>query len=683
MVADRDHVAAVVPAFAADGRSSWTGAQTPVTLDAYHLWRFRTGAPLDFEDLALALHSRPPGGVPGLGYARLDHRAGDGIHQLRVRGPLAPPLRAGESADAPLSGPVAASMAALRQPRMVHGRAALQMPHYGDAWVADPEGNPGGWGATINRDPRHRAAAGLGMWCGIDQQDLIAGAAADRAGALPVADQQIRALTAGIGAAESLWVRRLPETAAARTALFGPALGRVLAADPDTGAATGTVLGAITGPAGGDRPLPPALFSSAARRVLRPGTARSRRAAPGATAPSAVLDAANDCTRMRIPDPPAGCPALGTFGQDPFAEPPSSDAVRERLVDAIRYQGWYGDEWYAERVPLDRAADFLRDVASGDRSRLEAWAEEPGGGELPPVDGPIDGVVGSRPTSPCHPVGVDLLDPVLVDGFRPISGPGPKRVVDTIGGLDPAQPLAPPEICPDLDLPAWRFLRARSTYWLLPGADGIADGDVVALSTNQRFVDAFLVGLNTQVLGELRWRNIPVRAGCTPLRRFWDRLTPGGASRSTDIVGVHKWPPASPLGDPTHSAEPAERLVLAIRSPLFRQYPATLIYLTPAATRADGRPDWTRDAPLAQRTFPVFSGEIRSDLVFFGFPVAASELARLWVVVEEAPRGYRFHTRAKRPAAWSGTPHGGAAAADAFAGPTRVLLRGTDFLDAA
>ena len=63
----------------------------------------------------------------------------------------------------------------------------------------------------------------------------------------------------------------------------------------------------------------------------------------------------------------------------------------------------------------------------------------------------------------------------------------------------------------------------RSREWLLPGVGQLPDNCVIALQSDPIFIDAYLAGLNTQLLGELRWRNIPVATGCTPIRRFWDR----------------------------------------------------------------------------------------------------------------------------------------------------------------
>ena len=42
-----------------------------------------------------------------------------------------------------------------------------------------------------------------------------------------------------------------------------------------------------------------------------------------------------------------------------------------------------------------------------------------------------------------------------------------------------------------------------------------------------------MLGLNTEALAELRWRNIGVATGTTPLRRFWDRCPALQATAAT------------------------------------------------------------------------------------------------------------------------------------------------------
>ena len=67
---------------------------------------------------------------------------------------------------------------------------------------------------------------------------------------------------------------------------------------------------------------------------------------------------------------------------------------------------------------------------------------------------------------------------------------------------------------------------------------------MIALESDPIFIDAYLAGLNTQLLGELRWRNIPVATGCTPIRRFWDRADT--ADRRAGSTTSSAWRPGRP-----------------------------------------------------------------------------------------------------------------------------------------
>ena len=258
------------------------------------------------------------------------------------------------------------------------------------------------------------------------------------------------------------------------------------------------------------------------------------------------------------------------------------------------------------------------------------------------------------------------------------------RVLSTISGLDD-QPLSPPELCPDLDIPAWQFLRDYNPNWLLPGSGTLAENGVVAMETNPLFVEAFLLGVNTQIVGELRFHNIPIKTGCTPLRQFWARTDPAAETYDDNIVGVRNWPAASPLGSTAHQTPAAASadLVVMFRTPLFRRYPQTVVYLTPSAL-VGGEPDWDGEPDFANRILPSFQGAITADIVFFGFDLDPPQGRRHWVVLEEPPHGFQFFSKADTvnwPAARVTkftTANNGADFADAsFADPYRVMIRGT------
>lgn len=696
--AGTDYLAVVVAAYDAQGRPQWDGSG-PVTVPAYDHWRFRTGVPAgSFEELAARLR---PGAAPATtGRAPLRYPRLDSAPTLEIRGALVAATADDPPPDDPLPDAIADDMAGLRLPaRDEQGRPIVTLPRYGDAWDASaPEA--AAWARTLNGDPRHRGAAGLGLEVGIRFQEQLVTDALQHLGALAEARQRVRNVVMGLAASRSLWRRRVPADPVERLWLLGPALPR-LTTDQ------GTVADLVTAD---DRALPRGVFSAAARRVLRPGPVRTA-LVRGAVSPGAVMAATNKAPA----EPPSsvdGVP-LETIGLREFDQA-RKETVRAGRVSPVALLAAAQD--LAARVDpsvqaeagqlvtaLRRAAEARRPAPWGRALAVLATAdaETLGGGRDRgrKVEQLRAGLAGMRGRFGEHADDADLTelirqlgpstaaDPavaeVQVDGvadavaaaFDPTGprAPAVLRVLETIEGLDPDQPLAPPERCVGLGRALWADVERAFEEWLLPGVGLVPEDAVISLETNPVFTDAFLCGVNTQLLAELRWRNIPVATGCTPLRRFWDRVDPAAASRVDDIVGIHAWPGDSPLGDLSHRPAGASGrdLVVAVRGRLFLRYPATIVYLQSAVHGSAA--DFDQDpAAGAGRILPGFQGRLGSDIAFFGFSgFAASAMAKHWLVFEEAPSGYRF---ANDSGTVASTGHEWAAAALAM--PVRVLIRG-------
>ena len=156
-----------------------------------------------------------------------------------------------------------------------------------------------------------------------------------------------------------------------------------------------------------------------------------------------------------------------------------------------------------------------------------------------------------------------------------------------------------------LDRPAWADLgRVSSPEWLLPGV-GELDPQRCdrAWQRNPAFIDAYLAGLNTQLLSELHWRNIPVASGCTPIRRFWDRAdTASGERRQRRdggrLVAGHgrarrRLPPAKRRNRRANSSSPSGATCSC-------GYPATVVYLR-SAVHAPSTGARLRSRPAGRR----------------------------------------------------------------------------------
>ncbi|RVU20943.1 hypothetical protein EOT10_26830 [Streptomyces antnestii] len=705
LLPDTAYVAALVPAFDESGGFAWDPAagQVPAGLPAFRTWRFWTGPAGDFETLAFAL---TPAAVPGLGRAPLAYRRGALAEDLEVPGAItglggAPDGPAEAAARADLIA-YEAAVQALAATDPLH-RQVVQPPRYGLPWTADPQAT--GWGGELNADPRLRGTAGLGTWMGIEGQQELLDAATAQLGGVRAAAHLIEGLACGLLAAQSLWTRRLPAEPARQVHLLAPLMRRMRTAG-------GTAMGAVTGP---DSPLDPALFSSAARRALHRGRAAVRHSASGVVGRDELLAAANRCP-PRPPRLPRGLPHADTLGQALGQGPVEAPSVLD-----LRPLGWGTERAVEDLTGRTIDEDFFTDLAeltaaieaehgrcglhvlllqdhmgetatrellvAATRACLFATGWEPNADPPPVGDHPVDigrlrgavgGMLAAPPPDPCLPVGIDEVAAVVTQAVDPhgADAPARRRVGSRIGGL-PIGDLRPPEVPLGLDFPTWTLLRDQAKQWLLPGLERLPRDSIVALRTNPRFVDAYLTGLNQQLLGELHWRNVPVDRTGTPLLMFWGHVDFAQGRRVAEIRPVAAWDAATALGDVQHQVrQPGdttgkEDLVIVFRSDLFWRYPATQVYLVRAqATDAadDATLSTTPDFALPAggrdaRVFigPTFQGAVSRDVVFFAFDVDPAELAQFWLVLDEPPSELRFRARDGQ----TGTPLGGTAASAA------------------
>ena len=700
-----DYLAVVVPAYDVSGSLSWTGADA-ATVPVYDFWRFHTAVPAgSFEDLAARLQ---PGDAPSTtGRSQLHYPRLADAPTLDTFGALVARTDDGTIAEDPLPPEVEADLADLRLPQHdPQGRPIVTLPRYGDAWdVKAPDESA--WGQALNLDPRHRGIAGLGLAIGITAQEDLVDEVTANLGALQEARQRVRNLSLGLAASRSLWQQRVPADPTERLWMLGPSMPRLVTPG-------GTVAELATAD---DRTIPRGTFSAAAKRVVRGGPARTALAAAPPT-PAELVVSAN----REPPPPPAGIDGLPlnpaglrtldnarrqtiqsghlntatlvAAATDLAAS--SAAALRPaatQFATAIKEAGQTGKPVpWAPALALLAAADagviaqsrdptITTTVVGRGISALHGTVGTHG--DPTDVTGMLAELEPLQPADPAlQPVTVDALATGVAAAFDPSAddAPAATRVLATItGGVDPEQPLAPPEPCIGLDRPAWKDLADAFADWLLPGLGQLPNNSVIALQSNTIFIDSFLTGLNTQLLGELRWRNIPIATGCTPIRRFWDRTDTSSGERADDIVGVTAWPKTSALGDQAHRPPSAtgRDLVIAVRGELLLRYPTTLVYLQSAVPAGATTADFDNDpADDAARTLPGFRGRIGADVVFFGFPgLDETALADNWLVFEEPPAGYQFANNAQTAAT---TGHEWAIAT--LAQPVRVLIRGDSLI---
>jgi len=214
------------------------------------------------------------------------------------------------------------------------------------------------------------------------------------------------------------------------------------------------------------------------------------------------------------------------------------------------------------------------------------------------------------------------------------------------GYLRPESTLVTVMAHPVFAEPMYRALRDISSEFLAPNLGLIPNNTISLLETNQRFIEAYMVGLNDEMGRELLWREFPTDQRGSYFRQFWDvgdvvtrdtSQTPAQVEEALlDVAKLHTWAPDSLLG--THAsrplpsgAEPGEsRLVLVVRGDLLKKYPTAVIYAQQAKWGLDEEGRQVRvldeDNPAQSIKTPIFKAEIDPDVRFLGFDLTKSEV---------------------------------------------------------
>lgn len=329
------------------------------------------------------------------------------------------------------------------------------------------------------------------------------------------------------------------------------------------------------------------------------------------------------------------------------------------------------DQERARRVAVHDgrlAADLVRDVTPPpDYAPAEAPASgaprtlpgvPPGGpAPAPAVIAAMQTALGTmfdRMTPPTEPIrtmiqaDLDGLSATLVRKLDPrVTLAQAYRDRYTLAGAtlwQPDDPLEPILAGPEFPQPMYRPLADLDNEWLLPGFDKIPPNSATLLKTNQRMIEAYMVGVNHEMARELLWREYPTTQRATYFRQFWDTAgyaaPPGGGltpEQLRDITPIHTWRPPTDLKE--HSPRPPvpggspDYLVLFIRGDLLRRYPNTEVYAVkakwggPQEGRIIDDPAPNNDAEAAQKiAHPLFSGFMNPDANFFGFALTQEEV---------------------------------------------------------
>jgi len=565
------------------------------------------------------------------------------------------------------------------------------------------------WFQDLNESPHHRVPAALGTNAvQNDQQALMASAWQQVDGLLEI-NQHIRQAQLAREASLQSWRRHVHSIRLDRPGKVLQIASAIFGRVRSTGGKT--VLDAIRKSPIPDgffdpvwrritRPLGPL-----GRRQGRPGLDPPP---PGHDTVDQVNDGSLTPT-PQLPEMPSGGigPGAGGPGECPHCiSPQVADAIANltpaaayRLGEKLFLEGWhyagYGALWRVAVMRLgllvveaaatpDGLNAFKRRVRRHCTGALtpEDIEEAPpvGGGWTPsePVPDPAGPLPPPAPEGePPGPAEQDFRDAaeVLLEvvNASPSTGPVltkaniPELVQDIVKVLDPRQgvargvkrrltaagwapldPLEPLLVVPTFPQPMYEALRDLSTEWIMPGIGDIPANTLGLVTTNQAFVEAYMVGLNHEMGRELLWHEYPNDLRGTYFRQFWDVrgrfpvLT--DPEPAFDIEPIHTWD-ESALGTNT-SRVPANPLVVFVRGDLLHRYPNVITYLAVADAQPDGTPP---GKPGSMEEHSLFRGKLGSDAGVYGFDVTADQArggpggaAGWYVVLQEPPAEPRF-----------------------------------------
>jgi hypothetical protein len=235
--------------------------------------------------------------------------------------------------------------------------------------------------------------------------------------------------------------------------------------------------------------------------------------------------------------------------------------------------------------------------------------------------------------------------------------------------------FAPVMNYPKIDLPMYFPLSKISAELFLPNINLVENNSISLLEMNEKFIEAYMVGLNHEMARELLWREYPTDQKGSYFRQFWDvsAVYPGNPPPADvkeslrDIKEIHTWPKTQELGTNSNRQKPGDKppIVLVIRGDLFKKYPRPIIYAHKAEWgKKDGgldasvdrvlselTPDEEKDPPKSKIRTPMLEAEVGADIRFFGFNLTAEEVnggttieedAGWFFVIKERPGEARF-----------------------------------------
>lgn len=581
-------------------------------------------------------------------------------------------------------------------------------PLYGQWYAADdtlnePRPAPGAtnppWYHELNSDPRTRVAAALGTRVIQNEQQAILAAGWDQVEEIEAINEKLRVLQLARGALERIYTRHfLTATEQRFYHLTASVHARVLCGNR-------TVCQRVDA-----SPIFPRFFSAQWRRFSRPlgpiGRLQGRAGLPAGFA-SDLLHQLNGCRGAApTPDVPGG---LHDPEDNPTAGGPTCELV-ETLVelgsDVLLHWGlvilWvarrllvteFGDCFWIGLRALRFAIVLIQIATNPDDVRRRCrWkngtltlADVLSSPPMPLLQA-FDGVPFPLPRPTLPGGGVDnstaaALRAAIAQVLQALAPPqqlecpppmdieqcrisletalNPRVTVgrgilerisrDPSVEWSPVDPLEPMLIVPELERPMYEPLNAISSQWILPGLDQMKRDTVGLAVMNQKFIEAYMTGLNHEMTRELLWNEFPTDQRGTYFRQFWsiashilEEGSPLLPDELRDIKPIRQWLKQAKLGEnsprrPPQSNPELPFLVLVLRAQLIQKYPNVIVY----AQQIDA----AGQSLTGPQRFPIFDALITPDVAFYGFDLTAEDLRdddRWYFVLQEQPGEPKF-----------------------------------------
>jgi hypothetical protein len=553
------------------------------------------------------------------------------------------------------------------------------------------------WIHRLNLDPRFRVAAGLGTEVVQQNDQKYMNAAWQQVGDVLAANGRLKYAQLAVAASGSLYDRHLVSLPQERQFLLtAPVHSRVMGS-PTTVAAQ--VRASV---------VPEAVTSGAFRRITRPGATLTRRLGLAPDAAARIVTRINAGELVAVP--PKLAPD-GALGLDDAVDAVKPAGVPDWLLDLLKTYAWLPYLLFLLFVvvivllavlfaPLPLALGVAAAAAAvllALLALLRKWipAAKAAGSidEKNEKPSSIDGLpkapdfVISKPGDDFtpHPGAADSVEGANFKAalrdlytFTSIAYPQPERTRLDLPGLtgkvvaaldprvalprrikqilhlppwliaDMVEEFVPVMVYPKFETPMYKPLSDLSSELFLPNISLIPANSLTLLESNQRFIEAYMVGLNHEMARELLWNEYPTDQRGSYFRQFWDiaiLLPPnpseGDREKLRDIPRLHEWSRFSPLG--AHNARAANgadaQLVLVIRGELLKRYPTAVIYAQKARWQeANGAVDTSKDRllvdidpaeedepPHGKVRLPLFEAKVDPDIYFIGFDLDALE----------------------------------------------------------